>query len=269
MADQPTHGSPESGNIALIGGTGFEQLPEEIYAEPVDFDTDHGSVRLLSVSCNYVEPHKLYFLPRHGAGHTIPPHAIDHRANVQALIAAGVHYVLASNAVGSLRADLSPGSFVVLDDFIDFTRAHGLTYYTEGGSWGHTDFSQPYSPRLRNCILDAAAHLGFSVLPRATYLGCSGPRYETPAEIRMFAGWGADVIGMTGLPEAVYAKEAGMEYAALAIVTNLGAGLADGPIEHGSVSRAVAEHLAVVREILLMAAGLAVGSPVPPPARRE
>ena len=111
------------GNIAIVGGTGFETLPPDIFAETLDINTRFGAARVLSVSNNYVEPQKLYFLSRHGASHGLTPHEINYRANIAALAQLGVGFVYATNAVGSLRLDLPPGSLVLMDDFIDFTRA--------------------------------------------------------------------------------------------------------------------------------------------------
>jgi 5'-methylthioadenosine phosphorylase len=248
------------GNIAIIGGTGFEQLPPEIFAEPVEVATRYGAVQVLSVSNNYTEPYKLYFLPRHGARHDLAPHQIDYRANNAALVALGVTGVLASNAVGSLCLDLDPGSLILFDDFIDYTRQRHLTVFDTGEPWRHVDFSQPYSETLRNAILRAATDMGQAIVPTGTYLCCDGPRFETPAEIRMFAAWGADVIGMTGIPEAVYARESGIEYAALGIVTNYGAGLTPEPVDHALVSTAMAAQLPTVRELLFTASGYVIDS---------
>jgi 5'-methylthioadenosine phosphorylase len=244
------------GNIAIIGGTGFETLPPEIFAERVEVTTRYGTAHLLSLSNNYVEPYKLYFLSRHGETHGLAPHQIDYRANIAALVELDVRYLFATNAVGSLRADLLPGSLVLFDDFLDFTRQRPLTYFAEGETWRHTDFTVPYSPRLRQAVLDAATNLDVTVVPRATYLCCDGPRFESPAEVRLFGQWGADVVGMTGIPEAIFAKEAGLEYAALGIVTNLGAGLAPGPVEHTDVVSAMAASINTVRELLLHASGI-------------
>ncbi|HZP80526.1 MAG TPA: S-methyl-5'-thioinosine phosphorylase [Chthonomonadaceae bacterium] len=245
----------ETGHIAIIGGTGFEELPPEIFAEPVTVETRFGPVQALSLSNNYVEPYKLFFLARHGKTHGLAPHQINYRANIAALVELGVRSVFATNAVGSLRRDLAPGAFVLLDDFLDFTRQRPLSYFVEGETWQHTDFSVPYSPRLRAAVLAAAQDFGISLVERGTYLCCDGPRFETPAEIRLFAHWGADVVGMTGLPEAVFAKEAGLEYAALAIVTNYGAGLTQQPVDHLAVTTAMRNSIALVRELLLAAAG--------------
>ena len=242
-------------NIAIIGGTGFESLPPEIFAESVEVTTQYGVAHVMSLSNNYVEPYKLYFLSRHGETHGLAPHQIDYRANIAALAALDVRWLLASNAVGSLRTDLPPGTLVLFDDFIDFTRQRPLTYFADAEPWSHTDFTTPYSPALRQAILDAAARLDVPVVPNATYLCCDGPRFESPAEVRLYGRWGADVVGMTGLPEAIFAKEAGMEYAALGIVTNFGAGLTAERVEHEAVVRAMAGAINTVRELLLAAAG--------------
>ena len=244
------------GNIAVIGGTGFETLPPEIFAEPVEVTTRYGKTRVLSLSNNYVEPYKLFFLSRHGETHGLAPHQIDYRANIAALAELDVRYVFASNAVGSLRTDLVPGTLVLFDDFLDFTRQRPLTYTQEGETWHHTDFTVPYSPQLRQAILQSAADLDVPVVPHATYLCCDGPRFESPAEVRLFAHWGADVVGMTGLPEAIFAKEAGLEYAALGIVTNFGAGLTSAPVDHGAVVLAMSTAVNTVRELLLAASGV-------------
>jgi 5'-methylthioadenosine phosphorylase len=244
------------GNIAIVGGTGFETLPPEIFAEPVEVKTQYGTTRLLSLSNNYVEPYKLYFLSRHGETHSLAPHQIDYRANIAALVELDVRFLFASNAVGSLRPDLVPGTLVLFDDFIDFTRQRPLTCFREGDTWHHTDFSTPYSSRLREAVLQAASNIEVPVVPSATYLCCDGPRFESPAEVRLFGSWGADVVGMTGLPEAIFAREAGIEYAALGIVTNLGAGLTSGPIEHTAVVSAMSDSINVVRELLLGASGI-------------
>ena len=256
---------PIGGNIAIIGGTGFEKLPSDIFAEAMEIDTRFGKASVLSVSDNYVEPYKLYFLSRHGAEHGLAPHEINYRANIAALVELDVKYVLGTNAVGSLRLDLPPGSLALLDDFIDFTRQRPLSYASNGEKWSHTDFTLPYSPVLRNMILGAAERLDIPIVESVVYLCCDGPRFESPAEVRLFGQWGADVVGMTGLPEAIFAREAGLEYAALAIVTNFGAGLTKSPIDHNQVVEKMRDNIDVVRELLMAAAGdlIALASQTP------
>jgi 5'-methylthioadenosine phosphorylase len=242
---------PFEGHFAVIGGTGFTQLPPEIFAETVTVETPFGEVSLLSLSDNYLEPYRLYFLPRHGAGHTLAPHQINYRANIAALVQLGIKGVFATNAVGSLRHDLAPGSLVLMSDFLDFTRGRPLTYFAPNEPWRHTDFSQPYSPRLREILLHTAQATHTPLLPECVYLCTDGPRFETPAEVRLFAQFGADVVGMTGLPEAIFAKEAGLEYAALGIVTNLAAGLKEGAVTHKEHQDIMQEKIDLVRELLL------------------
>lgn len=247
----------EAGNIAIIGGTGLSDLPPEIFAESLEIETRFGAARLSSLSDNYTEPRKLYFLARHGPSHRLAPHQINVRANIAALVQLGVGAVFAVNAVGSLRRDLPPGSLLLLHDFIDFTRQRPLTYPAEAENWTHTDFSVPYSPRLRQAMQQAAQEMEIPLRPQGVYLCCDGPRFETPAEIRMFAAWGADVIGMTGLPELIFAREAGLEYASLAIVTNYGAGMTERPVSHESHVHIMEDSQAQVRELLLRASRIA------------
>lgn len=252
------------GNIAVIGGTGFEQLPPDIFAEAVKVETPYGMVPLLSLSNNYVEPYKLYFLSRHGASHGLAPHQINYRANIAALVALDVRYVFATNAVGALRLDLPPGTLVLLDDFIDFTRNRPLTFYADDAAWQHRDFSEPYSAFLRAVVIEAASALDIPLVEKGTYVCADGPRFETPAEVRLFGRWGGDVVGMTGLPEAVFAKEAGLEYAALAMVTNPGAGLTPEKVDHEENTRQMQERLPLVRELLLSACGLVISHTTQP-----
>lgn len=240
-------------HIALIGGTGFEKLPPEIFAEEVEVGTPYGQVRLLSVSENYTEPRKLYFLSRHGARHQAPPHLINYRANMAALDALDVGWILASNAVGALTADLTQGTFVVPDDFIDFTRGRPLTMY-DLELWAHTDFSSPYGPAAREALLTALLEANAPHAATGVYVCVEGPRFETPAEVRMYRGAGGTVVGMTGLPEAILARELGIQYASLSLVTNLGAGLTPYPIEHQQVAELASGAVESIREILLAAA---------------
>jgi 5'-methylthioadenosine phosphorylase len=238
-------------NIAIVGGTGFETLPPEIFSEEVVAETSAGVVRALSVSNNYAEPGKLYFVSRHGASHGLAPHQINYRANTELFQQLGVKYVLATNAVGSLRTDLAPGSLVLLNDFIDMTRSRDRSLFA-GSDWKHVDFTEPYSRTAREAIERAAAEMDIPILSTGTYICVDGPRFETPAEVRLFGSWGADVVGMTGVPEVVMAKEAGLEYASVCIVTNYGAGLAVGEISHDDVVHVMGGIVNTVRELLMV-----------------
>lgn len=222
------------GRIALIGGTGIGDFPLDGAPEEAVITTPWGTA---SVRLGTLRGRPVAFLARHGPGHRLPPHRIPHRANIAALALLGVRAVLATSAVGALRTDLRPGDFVLLDDFLDFTRGEnwGRTFFDAPDLVVHTDFTDPYSPPLRQALRASAERLGLPLRPTGTYLCADGPRYETPAEVRLFAAWGADVVGMTGVPEAVLAREAGIHYAAVALVTNLGVGLSPTPVAHAEV----------------------------------
>ena len=236
--------------FGVIGGSGFAAGFGEMRWETLS--TPYGEARVgfadLSPSV------ELVFLPRHGPGHRVPPHRINHRANIDALRALGVEAVVATAAVGSLREDYAPGSFVVLDDFIDLTRGPVTTFFEEIGNVTHTDFSAPFDGGLRDLLMGTYAGMP-TLHKKGTYLCLSGPRYETPAEVRLFAQWGADVVGMTVAPEAILAREAALPYAAVAIVTNFGCGLVTGlPLSHAEVEAAMADARRTLMDWLLRAA---------------
>ncbi len=218
--------------FALIGGTGVQQLPGLVVRH------EHQTETGISLYEGELVGHPVLLLPRHGKGHKVPPHAIPHVLHIRTLQQMGVQAVFATAAVGSLRTDWKPGTLVVLSDFLDFMReVH--TLYTD--TVVHTDFSEPFSARLREALLQSAQAQGIEVKPEGVYVCAPGPRYETPAEIRMFRMLGGDVIGMTVVPEAVLCREAGIEYAAVAVVTNLGTGLSDQSLAHHEVE-AVMRH---------------------------
>ena len=216
---------------AIIGGTGVQQLPG------FDLQHEHGVAEDTYLLEGTLEGYPVLLLPRHRKGHRVPPHQIDHRRHVQLLRELGVQAVLATAAVGSLRADWTPGTLVILSDFLDFTRT---VYTLFDHEVVHTDFSQPFSPLLRNALLQTASESHIPVQSEGVYVCAPGPRYETPAEIRMFRMLGGDVIGMTVVPEAILCREAGIHYAAVAVVTNLGTGLSQQPLSHAEVTEVMA-----------------------------
>ncbi len=240
--------------IAIIGGTGFGTAL--VAGKPETHETIYGTASLTRADLG--EGRELLFLARHGAGHRLPPHRINHRANIAALRDLGADVVFATAAVGSLRREIAPGDFVVLDDFLDFTKGEVVTFFGEPGEVRHTDFVHPYDPNLRETLLSAAgSELAPRIHPRGTYLCVSGPRYETPAEVRLFARWGADVVGMTGAPEAILCREAGLRYAGVALATNYGTGLlTDAPLSHAEVEEQMTARRDALAAWLLRAARL-------------
>lgn len=213
---------------AIIGGTGVQNLPGWTLQAEHAFE---GGVYLYEGRL-HGEPALL--LPRHSKGHKTPPHRIPHARHVRLLKEQGVQAVLATAAVGSLRTDWVPGTLVVLSDFLDFMREVNTLYHD---TVVHTDFTEPFSPLLRDALLRAVGQVGLAAQPEGVYVCAPGPRYETPAEIRMFRMLGGDVIGMTVAPEAILMREAGIHYAAVAIITNLGAGLSGQPLTHEEVEQ--------------------------------
>jgi 5'-methylthioadenosine phosphorylase len=228
----------KAARLAIIGGTGLGSFDLEGESEEARVATPWGDAL---ARVGRLRGREVVFLARHGAGHRVPPHKINYRANIAALTQLGVRGVVATTAVGGARLDLAPGDLVLLDDFIDFTLTRtGKTFFDgAGGVVVHTDFTRPYSDELRAALLAAAERLGTTLRPTGTYLCGDGPRYESPAEVRLFAQWGADVLGMTGVPEVTLAREAGLHYAGISLVTNPGAGLSPTPLSHAEVEEAM------------------------------
>jgi len=207
-------------SVAVIGGSGFEGFLKEV--EHVRVGTPYGFPS--PVSIRKFERKTVAFLPRHGLNHTVPPHRINYRANIFALHILGVKRVFATNAVGGINRRLKPGDFVVPHDFVDFTKHRKGTFYDDAPVT-HVDMSQPYCSEIRSALIEAVKHVGENVWDRAVLACTEGPRYETPAEVKMLRSFGCDVVGMTGLPEAVLARELEMCYASLCYVSNMAVGL--------------------------------------------
>lgn len=201
---------------AIIGGTGVYNIGKDSYTEIVE--TKYGRVEVDIVNINGEE---IAFLARHGKGHSTPPHLINYRANMKALENLGVKYIYATAAVGSCNENYAPGDIVVIKDFIDFTKQRPLTFF-EGGDEPvrHTDMGDPYCRNLRNKFYESAKLESIEIKGDAVYICTEGPRFETGSEIKMYKMLGGDVVGMTNVPEVVLAKELGMCYAAVGIITN-------------------------------------------------
>ncbi len=249
--------------IAIIGGTGVGDFPLDSAPDSVTIPTPYGDA---FATLGTLRGKPVAFLARHGAGHNLPPHRINYRANIAALVTLGVRAALATTAVGAMRLDLMPGEFVLLNDLIDFTRDrdHKTFFDGESGIVVHTDFSSPYSEVLRETILRVAGDLSIPIRPTGTYLATDGPRYETPAEVRLFARWGADVVGMTGVPETTLAREAGLHYASISLVTNHGAGLSTTPLSHKEVEIAMRDAAPRLRSLLIEVVGRLDVAALPP-----
>lgn len=203
--------------IGIIAGSGIEDLLFMEGFKTKIVKTEYGLVKTRQ---GRVNDKTIIFLNRHGEKY-VPPSQINFRANMAALRDEGAEDILAIAAVGSINPKMRPGDFVLLTDFIDFTKGRIETF--TAGSF--VDVSRPYSPFLIKKILDAAVKLRVKAHPGATYVCTEGPRFETKAEIKIFGKLGADVVGMTNVPEVVLAAEAGIPYAVVAVVTNFAAGI--------------------------------------------
>ncbi|MCB5410136.1 S-methyl-5'-thioadenosine phosphorylase [Pseudogemmobacter faecipullorum] len=204
--------------IGIIGGSGVYQISGLEAAQWQEVATPWGAAsdQILTGRLNGTE---LAFLPRHGRGHVHSPSSLPYRANIDALKRLGCTDILAVSAVGSLREDLPPGDFVLVDQYIDRSFAREKSFFGEG-LVAHVGFAHPTCARLGAEVLSAAASAGVKLHQGATYLVMEGPQFSTLAESRLYRQWGADVIGMTGCPEAKLAREAELCYASLAMVTD-------------------------------------------------
>ena len=204
--------------VAVIGGSGFYQMPGLIDTEEIRIDTPFGPPSD-AIVLGALDGQRVAFLPRHGLGHRILPSEIPARANIYALKLLGVEFVIGVSAVGSLREDIEPLHMVVPDQLIDRTRGRLSTFFGQG-LVAHIAFAEPFCPILRNTLAGSAGEAGAVVHNGGTYVVMEGPPFSTRAESNLYRAWGADVIGMTALPEAKLAREAEVCYAILASATD-------------------------------------------------
>lgn len=239
--------------FAIIGGTGLGDLASLQSAESELLDTPYGAAFL---ERGLFGDQRVAFMPRHGHPAVYPPHRINYRANIKALKQIGVTHILAVTAVGSVAPDLEVGDFVVPDQIIDYTSGREHTFFDNEIS--HIDFTYPFDKALGQQIIDAAkAVSGVNCVPFGTYGCTNGPRLESAAEIQRLNIDGCTIVGMTAMPEASLAREAGLVYAGLSVVVNKGAGLA-GELNleeiSASLSTSMAKVVAVLRGVVDSAA---------------
>lgn len=213
--------------LAIIGGSGLSKLGFMEVTQRKAVGTPYGEPSA-ALTLGRIAGREVAFIARHGDKHTIAPHQINYRANLWALKQEGCTAALSIATVGGIRADAVPGSLLVPDQILDYTWGRASTFY-EGAEAPveHIDFTEPYSPEVRKALLRAAASCGEAVIDGGVYGVTQGPRLETAAEIRRLERDGADLVGMTGMPEASLAREISLDYAALAVVANFAAGRGD------------------------------------------
>ncbi len=227
--------------IGIIGGSGLYAIEGIEDQQWIAIDTPWGDPSD-EILCGRIGDVKVRFLPRHGRGHPISPSDLNARANIDALKRAGCTDILAVSAVGSLREKIEPGRFAVVEQFIDRTMNRPSTYFTSGFVT-HVSMADPVCPRLSQMAAKALTQCKAKVAVGATYLAMEGPQFSTRAESRMYRSWGADVIGMTGMPEAKLAREAELPYALVGMVTDYDCWRVDenGAGEAVSVAQVVAQ----------------------------
>ena len=236
--------------VAIIGGSGLTRLKNLEITRREVVRTPFGEPSAPLVF-GHLGGQKAVFLARHGHGHTIPPHEVNYRANVWALKETGATHVIAVNAVGGIHASLGSGRLVVPDQIIDYTYGRAHTFFgNEQKPVTHVDFTFPYCEELRQAVIAAARQIKMDVAERGTYGATQGPRFETIAEVRRMERDGADIVGMTGMPEAGLARELGLCYACIALVVNPAAGKADGTISLKEIENILEGGMDQVRHLL-------------------
>jgi 5'-methylthioinosine phosphorylase len=246
--------------LGIIGGSLVTKLANLDVTRRLVVRTPYGEPSA-ALTFGRIRGRDVVFLARHGYGNTIPPHEVNYCANIWALHAQQVKDVVAIAAVGGIRGDLGPGTLAVPDQIIDYTHGRQSTYFSRTDhSVTHIDFTRPYCEAMRQRLIKAAQAAGESVADRATYAATQGPRLETAAEINRLERDGADIVGMTGMPEAALAREIGLCYAALAVIVNPAAGrgtsqLAIRLADINEVSQRAMERVRAVLEQLVMIDG--------------
>ncbi len=239
--------------IGIIGGTGLTKI---------------GSLEIIKrevIHTPYGEPSGVFtrgklfnqevtFLARHGYSHRIPPHEINYKANLWAMQHLGVEKIIAFGSVGGITAEMQPEMIVIPDQIIDYTHSRGNTFF-EGNpdEVVHVDFTNPYSEELRNALISSGKALSVDLIPHGVYAATQGPRLETAAEINKLERDGCDIVGMTAMPEAVLAKELGIDYATCALISNHAAGRGAGDISIEDINKTLNKGIKTAAKVLELA----------------
>jgi len=237
--------------IGVFGGSGFYAFLDDV--RHVTVETPYGSPSD-QIALARIGGREIAFLPRHGRAHQIPPHSINYRANIYAMKELGVSRILAPTAVGSLQKEIRRGDFVVADQFIDRTRGRRDTFF-DGPEVAHIAGVEPYCPELRHRVIEVGEAQGTRIHPSGTVVVINGPRFSTRAESRWFSSFGWHVVNMTQYPEVALARELGICYANISLVTDYDAGLADdndaGAVSIEEVLRVLSDNNERVKRLLL------------------
>lgn len=235
--------------LGIIGGSGLYDIAGLEDRETLSLDSPFGAPSS-TLTTGRIGRARLAFLPRHGPGHRIPPGGINARANIDVLKRAGCTDVLSLSAVGSLREDLPPGTFVAVDQYIDRTVGRASSFFGEG-LVAHVSMADPVCPRLAHLAATAARAAGARVVEGGTYLCMEGPQFSTRAESELYRSWGCAVIGMTNLPEARLAREAELPYASIGMVTDYDCWrVGEAPVEVGDILSVLRGNAAMARDLI-------------------
>jgi len=241
-----------SAPIGIIGGTALAELAgieEARRAARVNTPYGRPSGPLIH---GRLAGRDVCFIMRHGPEHRIAPHRINYRANIRALADAGCHQVIAASAVGGISQPMRAGRLVIPDQIIDYSwgRAHSFYDDPSDATLDHIDFTTPYAPQLRRQLIQSAASIGLDFAAEGVHAVTQGPRLETAAEVERMARDGCDIVGMTGMPEAALAREAGLFYACCAVVVNAAAGRSDGAPIHAEIRTTIKQGMADIERLL-------------------
>jgi len=243
--------------IGIIGGTGLDSPDILKGGKDEEVETPYGKPSS-PLKTGKIRGVDVVILARHGREHTIPPTEVNYRANIFALKNMGVTHIIATTACGSLKKEIMRGDFVILDQFIDFTRRRPVTFYKEfppgGDNAKHTAMPDPFSEELRNVLIKTAEKLNIRHHQKGTVITIEGPRFSTRAESRVFKLWGADVINMSIAPEAILANEMGLPYAAVAMVTDYDCLFEDiQPAEWSEILKVFKQNVDKIKNLLIEA----------------
>lgn len=238
-------------DIGVFGGSGFYSFMSDV--EEVDIDTPYGKPSDKIALATY-EGKRIAFLPRHGRNHSLPPHMVPYRANLYAMKQLGVSKIIGPTASGSLQPDIKPGDFVVCDQFVDRTWGRKDTFH-DGPETIHTSAAHPYCPELRKLAIEVGRSQGITIHERGTVVVIQGPRFSSVAESRWFSKMGWEVINMTQYPECYLARELGICYANIALITDYDAGLEGRddipPVTHEAVLKVFEENNEKIKRMIL------------------
>ncbi len=235
--------------IGLIGGSGINKIEGLEIIKEVNISTPYGEPSSSYIIGNFTN-NEIIFLLRHGHNHNIPPHKINYRANIYGFKTLGVERIISVSAVGGINKSMPPGTIVIPDQIIDMTGGARPSTFYDSDKVVHIDFTEPFCPELRHSLIETSKTSGIDFSDKGTYICVNGPRLETAKEILFFSQIGADVVGMTAMPEASLARELEICYSLMSVITNYGAGISENKLTTKEVIDTMQNSIEKIRTIL-------------------